>query len=170
LTSTTDFLSQLFVLDPNATQKMILESLGRLWKSIISYGPAAVMFVSMSFLLLIMGIYVARMPRPKRAMQLTPENSVIDAYLQVRGNFAQLGMKQEPGQTARTYLIDVAAQAEPLRPALIDFVPLYEQAAFAPGTLEDDVETNAKSLVAQVQTWVRDEIARRRRNRGKPAD
>lgn len=170
LTGTTDFLSQLFVLDPAATQKMILESLTRLWKSIISYGPAAVLFITMSFLLLLIGVYVARMPRHKRGTVLTPENDVVSAYLSVRSNFAQLGMKQEDGQTARAYLTELAAQAEPLRPALIEFVPLYEQAAFAPTTLEDGAKVTAKSLTSQVQSWVRDEIARRRRAPRRPAD
>jgi hypothetical protein len=170
VTGATDFLSQLFVLDPAATQKMILESLQHMWKSIISYGPAAVLFITMSFLLLIIGVYVARMPRHKKIAPLTPENSVVNAYLVVRSSFGQLGMKQGDGQTARSYLVDVAAQAEPLRPALIDFVPLYEQAAFAPATLEDGADAQAKTLVSQVQTWVRDEITRRRRSRGKHSD
>jgi hypothetical protein len=170
LTGTTDFLSQLFVLDPAATQKMILESLARLWKSIISYGPAAVLFISMSVLLLLIGIYVARMPRHKRGVHLFPENDVVSAYLTVRSNFARLGMRQADGQTARAYLLDLAAQAEPLRPALIEFVPLYEKAAFAPSTLEHGAEATARNLVLQVATWVREEVARRKRAPRKPSD
>jgi hypothetical protein len=111
------------------------------------------------------------MPRPKKGAQLTPENSVVSAYLALRSSFAQVGLKQGEGQTARAYLIDVAGQAEPLRPALIEFVPLYEQAAFAPATLEDGAEDSAKSLVSQAHAWVRDEAARRRRQpRPKPED
>jgi hypothetical protein len=170
LTGTTDFLSQLFVLDPAATQKLILESLARMWKSIISYGPSAVLFIAMSLLLIGIGIYVARMPRRHHGPPLAPENGVVSAYLSLRDSLALLDLKQHEGQTARAYLIEVAAQAEPLRPTLIEFVPLYEQAAFAPATLDDGAEQQARSVVSRVQQWVREEQQRRRRQRRMPRE
>jgi hypothetical protein len=169
VTGVTDFLSQLFVLDPAATQKMLVESLTRLWKSIISYGPSAVLFITMSLFLLLLGVYVTRLQRGGRDQKLTPENAVIASYLTVRDELARLGLAQEEGQTARAYLTEVPAHAEPLRSALIEFVPLYERAAFAPHLALQEPDAPA-GLVGKVRQYVRDELTQRRKMRGRAGD
>ncbi|MDQ3023478.1 MAG: transglutaminase domain-containing protein [bacterium] len=168
LTGITDFFSQLFVLDPAATQKMILESLRSFWQTIISYGPAAMLFIVVSLLLLGLGFFIARMPRHGRRTRFHPDNAVVSSYISVCDSLALIGLKQDSGQTARSYLSQASVVEEPLRPALLQLMPLYEQAAFAHGDPQGSAEENARGILKQVQEYVRAELARRKRQRRSP--
>jgi hypothetical protein len=165
ITGITDFLSQLFVLDPAATQKLILEGLRNLWQTIVSYGPAAIMLIVVSLILLGIGLHVARTHRRHRAKPFLPENAVVSSYLAVRDSLALLGLKQDSGQTARSYLSNAAVVEEPLRPALLQFMPLYEQAAFARHAMSEEAGAKARDIAGKVREFSREEAARRRRQR-----
>jgi transglutaminase-like putative cysteine protease len=166
VTGTLDFLSQLFVLDPAATQRLILDALLSLWQTLVSYGPLTIGFLAVATVLIVLGIRWARRPRKRRAgAPPPPENAVIAAYITVRDQLARLGLRPGPGQTARGYLTEAGESAQSLREQLTQLIPLYERAAFARGASGPEDENTAQSIALYVRQFVGEEVQRRRRER-----
>jgi hypothetical protein len=161
-----DFLQELFVIDPSATQKTMLDALVRLWHWAQDNARPVSIGVGMALAGIIGIILIQRRLRRRRpGKRFDPENSIVVAYLRTQGLLRQLGFISETGDTARQ-LFDAAGQRFPwLVEPLGGLLPLYERAAYggiAPLPAEAE---RANELLSQVDTLVHQELAERKRAR-----
>ena len=163
LSRTVEFLQELFIVDPAGTQQSIVYALGQLWHFIIEHG-LAVSGSTAAALLLGFGVWLLlkRLRRPRRRA-FVPENAVIAAYLGTLAELARLGLPRPPSATARRMAELAAAQLPALGEPLRQLAPLYEQAAFAPGSVSPQQAAGATQLARQVAEQVAEELRARRR-------
>jgi hypothetical protein len=166
LSDAVDFLQELFVIDPAATQKTILAALGRLWQTArdnalpVSVGLALVLGGSL-------GIWFIRrrFSRRRKGPRLVPENSVVVAYLRTQGLLRQLGFILETGDTARQLFAAAEDRFPWLAEPLDGLLPLYEKAAYSSLPPPPDEAERATELLARVDELVRAELLARKRER-----
>ena len=157
-----DFLQELFVIDPASTQQMLLGALRELWDFMLRNRAYTVGLISMVLLLALLWWARGKFRIPKRAPQLRPENEVVAAYLAVQDELRRLGLRRPVGSTVRSF----ASEAGQLFPAvsapLERLTPVYERAAFAPLTVTSEEAGLAATLAAEVASFVSEETRRRK--------
>jgi transglutaminase-like putative cysteine protease len=158
-----DFLQELFVIDPASTQQSIMVALGQAWVFIVSHAAAAaVAFGAMVALGLAIWL-LRRLLRRKRPRRFTAENSVIAAFVSAAAELARLGVKRQPGDTARSFTSQAVHQYDWLQQPLGGLLPLYEQAAFAPSPPTDQQAAAAQEFAGELNRLVAEELKARKR-------
>jgi hypothetical protein len=163
--SVVDFLQDLFVLDPAATQKLLLSFLANCWLLIRQHWALSLAFVGLlSTLFLAYRHWLRQAPRQRR-VELKPENLVVEAYLAVLSQLRRLGLPLEQGMTARQAFALASHYHDSISEPLRKLLPLYERAAFGASAPHDDAGSSAQQVAAEVETAVRSHLEELRRQR-----
>ncbi|MCC7479590.1 transglutaminase domain-containing protein [bacterium] len=156
LRSVIDFLTNLFVLDPAATQRLIMDALRQLWALMLRHGPQSLILLAVVGLILFAYVRLRRDLGQRRLPPLRPENAVIEAYLQALRQLERLGLARgDVGMTARRAFNNAVQSWQPLSPPLQRLLPIYERAAYAGGEPSQDDIQQAKDAVAELSALVR---------------
>ncbi|MCB1215961.1 transglutaminase domain-containing protein [bacterium] len=156
------FLQDLFIIDPARTQELILEAIKDAWKWVLAHWLQSLLLALIAAALAGLATLVKRGLFKRRPPPLTPENSVVAAYLRISALLDRLGVHREGGMTPRAQLMQASSRYGGLATPLGGLIPVYERAAYGLDGLEDGDVDAANSALAAVEDFVREELARRR--------
>ncbi|MEZ5339461.1 MAG: transglutaminaseTgpA domain-containing protein [bacterium] len=156
------FLQDLFIIDPARTQELILEAIKDAWKWVLAHWLQSLLLALIAAALAGLATLVKRGLFRRRPPPLTPENSVVAAYLRISALLDRLGVHREGGMTPRAQLMQASSRYGGLATPLGGLIPVYERAAYGLAGLEDGDVDAANSALAAVEDFVREELARRR--------
>ncbi len=161
--SVIDFLTNLFVLDPAATQRLIVDTLRQLWSLMLRHGPQSLILLAVVVLILFAYIRLRGRMGQRRLPPLRAENAVIEAYLQALRQLERIGLARgDVGMTARRAFGAAVQEYQPLGVPLQRLLPLYERAAYAPGAPSQEEVRQARDAVAELAALVAQRIEENR--------
>lgn len=154
-----DFLTNLFVLDPAATQKLILDTLRQLWALMLRHGPQSLILLAAVAGIVFLYLRLRGDMVRRRLPQLKPENGVIGAYLLALRQLSRLGLARgDVGMTARRAFSQAMREHQPLSAPLQRLLPIYERAAYAQGEPGADEVQRARDAVSELGLLVNQRV------------
>ena len=158
--SVIDFLQELFVLDPAATQRSLLAAVAGLAQATAAHWPLAALIALVAASSLGAWLLRRRAHKRRRSTRLVPENAVIGAYVDALSELGRIGTRPAPADTARRYLAVAAERHMQLAAPLTVLLPLYERAAFAPEPVSAEDVTQARDALGAVRDYVAEMLKR----------